>query len=120
MSPRATGSERGATAFVMSVSCWRSDRMNASVCHLNQGATDRGSSGRGAALSAFDREQGMTLGSVTVADQYIIRGGQEGYERLQLLARDRWPDTSALFERAGLCSGIALRRSGLRGRRGRS
>jgi 2-polyprenyl-3-methyl-5-hydroxy-6-metoxy-1,4-benzoquinol methylase len=57
-------------------------------------------------VSALDREQGMTLGWPSVADQYIIRGGREGYERLQLLARDRWPDTSALFERAGLCSGM--------------
>ena len=27
----------------------------------------------------------------------MIRGGKEGYERLRLLARDRWPDTAALF-----------------------
>ena len=36
----------------------------------------------------------------------MIRGGQEGYERLLLLARDRWPDTAALFERAALSAGM--------------
>ena len=36
----------------------------------------------------------------------MIRGGKEGYERLLLLARDRWPDTAALFERAGLSQGM--------------
>ncbi len=36
----------------------------------------------------------------------MIRGGKEGYERLRLLARDRWPDTAALFERAGLSPGM--------------
>ncbi len=39
-------------------------------------------------------------------DRYVIRGGQEGYERLLLLARDRWPDTAALFGRAGLAPGM--------------
>ena len=36
----------------------------------------------------------------------MIRGGEEGYQRLLLLARDRWPDTAALFERAGLSPGM--------------
>lgn len=36
----------------------------------------------------------------------MIRGGQPGYERLLLLARDRWPDTSALLGRAGLARGM--------------
>jgi ubiquinone/menaquinone biosynthesis C-methylase UbiE len=39
-------------------------------------------------------------------DRYVIRGGTEGYERLLLLARDRWPDTAALFDRAGLSPGM--------------
>jgi ubiquinone/menaquinone biosynthesis C-methylase UbiE len=39
-------------------------------------------------------------------ERYVIRGGKEGYERLQLLGRDRWPDTAALFERAGLSAGM--------------
>jgi ubiquinone/menaquinone biosynthesis C-methylase UbiE len=39
-------------------------------------------------------------------ERYVIRGGQQGYDRLQLLARERWPDTSALFERVGLGPGM--------------
>jgi SAM-dependent methyltransferase len=38
-------------------------------------------------------------------ERYVIRGGKGGYERLLLLARDRWPDTASLFERAGLSPG---------------
>lgn len=39
-------------------------------------------------------------------DRYAIRGGERGYERLQLLARERWPSTAALLGRAGLASGM--------------
>jgi SAM-dependent methyltransferase len=39
-------------------------------------------------------------------EPYVIRGGKEGYERLLLLARDRWPDTAALFARAGVSPGM--------------
>jgi 2-polyprenyl-3-methyl-5-hydroxy-6-metoxy-1,4-benzoquinol methylase len=39
-------------------------------------------------------------------ERYVIRGGKEGYERLLLLSRDRWPDTAALFDRAGLSPGM--------------
>ena len=39
-------------------------------------------------------------------ERYVIRGGQEGYDRLLVLARDRWPDTAALFARAGLAPGM--------------
>ena len=38
-------------------------------------------------------------------ERYVIRGGQAGYDRLLVLARDRWPDTAALFSRAGLRPG---------------
>ncbi|MCI4335998.1 MAG: class I SAM-dependent methyltransferase [Thermoplasmata archaeon] len=37
---------------------------------------------------------------------YVLKGGKAGYDRLLLLARDRWPGTKALFERAGLSSGM--------------
>ncbi len=37
---------------------------------------------------------------------YVIRGGQRGYDRLKVLFRDRWPDTSALFARVGLAPGM--------------
>ncbi|MCI4364544.1 MAG: methyltransferase domain-containing protein [Thermoplasmata archaeon] len=39
-------------------------------------------------------------------ERYAIRGGKEGYERLLLLARERWPETRALFQRAGLRPGM--------------
>jgi ubiquinone/menaquinone biosynthesis C-methylase UbiE len=39
-------------------------------------------------------------------EQYVIRGGREGFERLRLLHRVRWPDTAELFDRIGLQSGI--------------
>ena len=39
-------------------------------------------------------------------EPYVIRGGKEGYERLLLLARERWPTTAALFERAGGSPGM--------------
>ncbi len=39
-------------------------------------------------------------------ERYVIRGGRAGYERLQLLARDRWPDTRALLTRAGVGAGM--------------
>ena len=38
--------------------------------------------------------------------RYVIRGGREGYNRLLLLARASWPDTAALFSRAGICPGM--------------
>jgi ubiquinone/menaquinone biosynthesis C-methylase UbiE len=39
-------------------------------------------------------------------ERYVIRGGEQGYQRLQLLAGERWPDTAALFARAGLAPGM--------------
>ncbi len=41
-----------------------------------------------------------------VVERYVIRGGREGYDRLLLLARASWPDTAALFGRAGLRPGM--------------
>jgi trans-aconitate methyltransferase len=37
---------------------------------------------------------------------YVLRGGKPGYDRLLLLARDRWADTRALLERAGIGAGM--------------
>jgi ubiquinone/menaquinone biosynthesis C-methylase UbiE len=39
-------------------------------------------------------------------ERYVIRGGKAGYDRLLLLARDRWPDTLALFRQAGVSPGM--------------
>jgi ubiquinone/menaquinone biosynthesis C-methylase UbiE len=43
------------------------------------------------------------LGAV---ERYVIRGGRDGYDRLLLLARASWPDTAALFSRAGIRPGM--------------
>lgn len=43
---------------------------------------------------------------MTAMAGYVIRGGKRGYDRLALLARDRWPDTRALLERAGVGPGM--------------
>jgi ubiquinone/menaquinone biosynthesis C-methylase UbiE len=37
---------------------------------------------------------------------YVIKGGRPGYDRLALLARERWPDTQALLLRAGVSAGM--------------
>jgi SAM-dependent methyltransferase len=37
---------------------------------------------------------------------YVLRGGQEGAERLRLLARVKWPTTRALLRRVGLRPGM--------------
>jgi 2-polyprenyl-3-methyl-5-hydroxy-6-metoxy-1,4-benzoquinol methylase len=37
---------------------------------------------------------------------YVLRGGRQGYDRLAVLARDRWPDTRALLEQAGISPGM--------------
>jgi SAM-dependent methyltransferase len=38
------------------------------------------------------------------ADHYVIRGGLAGRERLRVLARVKWPTTSALLERVGVAA----------------
>lgn len=40
------------------------------------------------------------------SEQYVIRGGQQGYERLTVLARSWQPTTSALFDRVRLGEGM--------------
>ena len=39
-------------------------------------------------------------------ERYVLHGGQEGYDRLLVLSQERWPDTSALFTRAGIGRGM--------------
>jgi SAM-dependent methyltransferase len=39
-------------------------------------------------------------------ERYSLYGGREGYARLVLLARDRWPETHALLDRAGVGAGM--------------
>ena len=40
------------------------------------------------------------------SNRYTLYGGQKGYDRLLVLSRERWPNTEALFRRAGLGSGM--------------
>jgi|HubBroStandDraft_6_1064221.scaffolds.fasta_scaffold03794_3 ubiquinone/menaquinone biosynthesis C-methylase UbiE len=51
-------------------------------------------------------ERGLQPRGVETVERYVIRGGREGYDRLLLLARASWPDTAALFGRAGLRPGM--------------
>lgn len=44
--------------------------------------------------------------TIAIVERYVIRGGREGYERLRLLARERWADTSDLLRRAELSPGM--------------
>jgi ubiquinone/menaquinone biosynthesis C-methylase UbiE len=37
---------------------------------------------------------------------YVLRGGQEGYDRIQVLARSRWPDTEQLLDRIDVRVGM--------------
>jgi ubiquinone/menaquinone biosynthesis C-methylase UbiE len=39
-------------------------------------------------------------------EQYVIRGGKQGYDRLAVLARSLLPTTTALFDRVGLGAGM--------------
>lgn len=43
---------------------------------------------------------------VAEAERYVLRGGKRGYDRLVVLARERWPDTLALLHRAGISPGM--------------
>jgi ubiquinone/menaquinone biosynthesis C-methylase UbiE len=41
-----------------------------------------------------------------MTDHYTIRGGRQGYDRLQILARAVWPDTADLLVRIGVRPGM--------------
>ena len=38
--------------------------------------------------------------------RYVISGGRVGYDRLRVLARERWPDTAELLGRIGVEPGM--------------
>src|SRR5258708_38315263 len=40
------------------------------------------------------------------SDTYVLRGGEQGAERLRLLARVKWPTTKALLRQVGLRPGM--------------
>jgi SAM-dependent methyltransferase len=39
--------------------------------------------------------------------RYVISGGRVGYDRLQVLSRERWPVTASLFEEVGVAAGMS-------------
>ena len=43
-----------------------------------------------------------------MTERYALRGGEAGYARLRVLARERWPDTAALLGRVGLAPGMKV------------
>ena len=43
----------------------------------------------------------------SIHNEYVLRGGLSGADRLRLLAAVKWPSTKALFERVGLCQGMS-------------
>jgi ubiquinone/menaquinone biosynthesis C-methylase UbiE len=63
-----------------------------------------GSSGRQAPAS-ISAPAGPGL-MITAMTGYVIRGGRPGYDRLMLLARERWHDTQALLRQAGMAAGM--------------
>lgn len=71
-------------------------------------AAHRTLSAEGAGLTGTGEPPGRPSGCVMLAavERYVIRGGREGYNRLLLLARASWPDTAALFGRAGIRPGM--------------
>jgi SAM-dependent methyltransferase len=48
-------------------------------------------------------------------DQYFIRGGVKGRERLRILGRVMRPTTLSLFERVGICAGMSILDAGCGG-----
>lgn len=64
-----------------------------------------GSSG----LTRYLGSQGIdsrAFARIATLARYVIRGGKQGYERLQVLHRSRWPDTAELLERVGVAAGM--------------
>jgi len=39
-------------------------------------------------------------------NEYVLRGGDQGAERLRLLASVKWPTTKTFLHMAGLCPGM--------------
>lgn len=44
--------------------------------------------------------------TIVDVERYVIWGGREGYDRLKVLGRATWPETSDLLDRVGLREGI--------------
>ncbi len=54
-----------------------------------------------------DRLEGMGMGRSSRSEDYVLRGGRAGAERLRLLNRVKWPTTEPLLRAAGLRTGMS-------------
>lgn len=64
------------------------------------------SAGTAMTLACYRVRSLYLLRTITGMEGYVIRGGQEGYERLQVLAAARRPSTLEFLELAGLRPGM--------------
>jgi SAM-dependent methyltransferase len=51
--------------------------------------------------------EGMGMGGLSRSEDYVLRGGRAGAERLRLLNRVKWPTTEPLLKAAGLRAGMS-------------
>src|SRR5919107_3668172 len=54
-----------------------------------------------------NRLEGVGMGRSARSEDYVLRGGREGADRLRLLNRVKWPTTEPLLEAAGLRAGMS-------------
>jgi len=47
------------------------------------------------------------MGSSSQSEEYVLRGGRAGAERLRVLNRVKWPTTEPLLKAAGLRAGMS-------------
>lgn len=76
-------------------------KMSCSV-QKSQTAQNRSREQQASAIPVPPRQRLMII----LMTGYVLKGGKPGYDRLQLLARDRWADTRALLKRAGISAGM--------------
>src|SRR5919107_135437 len=54
-----------------------------------------------------NRLEGMGMGGSSQSEEYVLRGGRAGAERLRVLNRVKWPTTEPLLRVAGLRAGMS-------------
>jgi SAM-dependent methyltransferase len=54
-----------------------------------------------------NRMEGTGMGSSSQSEEYVLRGGRAGAERLRVLNRVKWPTTEPLLRVAGLRAGMS-------------
>src|SRR5215218_956901 len=53
-----------------------------------------------------NRLEGIGMGRSSQSEDYVLRGGRAGADRLRILNRVKWPTTEPLLEAAGLRAGM--------------